>query len=163
MSDEITNAIQAVNNTRVNVTTNVLSSTSTTFDSQKERLEKLPLEVDVELLKRQAEAEVLSRQAQIEQTRLEVQENGVEMLKEKLINLALQQLPATPTLPVIDPKILQAVQTALLLKEVIKNRKQISRKNLSKGKELYSYPLRNITPKVQLPQIPTIPQLPLNL
>lgn len=127
-------------------------------NAMNDKINKLPLDKDPELIKRQIEAEILKKQAELEQKILNYKENAVEMLKGKLAALAIPSIPSFK-LPVLDPKVLQVRAILTQLKEVIKQRNSISTKNISKGKELYKYPLRNVS-KANLPKIPQVPKVP---
>jgi hypothetical protein len=137
--------------------------------SPEDLLGDLPLDVDPELLLRQKEAEALELQAKLQEKILVDKEEIIENTKEKITGLGKGILfSLLPKLPLIDPKILQAVALAKQIKSLYEQRKKISKENLSKGKELYSYPMTPITPEIpdiptELPQIsrPTIPNLPL--
>jgi len=159
-------------------------------DSLKDSLAgNLPLDKNPELILRQKEAEILEKKAKVDELLAVDVEEKIEDLKAKLKALALASLPGVPKLPVIDPKILQGVAIAKQIKALIKQRSALAKSSLSKGKELYSYPIRQLksqqtiadaasglptlpdrsnlpgVPAIprppQLPSAPTIPKLPL--
>jgi hypothetical protein len=150
---------------------------------------KLPLDKNPELILRQKQAEILEKKAKVDELLAVDAEEKIEELKATLKALALASLPGVPKLPVIDPKILQGVAIAKQIKALIKQRSALAKLALSKGKELYSYPVKKLksqktladaasglptlpdrsnlpgVPAIprppQLPSVPTIPKLPL--
>jgi hypothetical protein len=168
MSDPIENAIKttASNNFNSIKSTAVTSATSviTAVTPQEvtatlDKLKKLPINKDPELIKKQLEANTLKKKAEAEQLVLNTKDTVIETAKEKLKELVLPAIPFPPKLPVIDPKILQAAAVGLQAKELWKQRKNLSKKNLQKGKETYSFPLKPVNLKPELPQIPDLPTL----
>lgn len=124
-----------------------------------DRLNSLPLDRDPELIKQQIEAEILKKKAELEQKILYYKETALESLREKLKMLIMFALTFPPKLPLIDPKTLQKRAIMMAHKEAMKLRSKTSIANLSKGKELYKYPLKNVS-KLNLPSIPQIPKVP---
>jgi hypothetical protein len=119
---------------------------------------KLPLDKDPELIKREIEADILEKEAKIKEMLMVDREKLIEDAKSKLKALALATLPLPLKVPLIDPKILQAVALAKQIKKLLKERKNIAKKYLSKGKELYTYPIKQYD--LDLPTKPTVPSLP---
>lgn len=170
MSDAISNAISTAKKTGASAASNAASAAvSSAADAAKaalppaagaaaDKLKSLPINKDPELLKKQAEAEVLSKKAQAEQFALVAKDLAIEYGKKKLIELAIKSIPF-PKLPVLDPKIIQAVMLGLQARELWKQRKSMSKDNLKKGKDTYSYPLK---PKVTKPEPPEVVEIPTN-
>jgi len=170
MSDAISNAINTAKKTGTAAASNAASAAvSSAADAAKaalppaagaaaDKLKSLPVNKDPELLKKQAEAEVLSKKAQAEQLALVAKDLAIEYGKKKLIELAIKSIPF-PKLPVLDPKIIQAVMLGLQAREMWKQRKSMSKDNLKKGKDAYSYPLK---PKVTKPEPPEVVEIPTN-
>ena len=130
----------------------------------------LPVEPDLELLQRKAEARVLEEKAKIEELLDVSKDDAIEMLKELLSGLSLPSLKFPPKLPVLDPKILQAVEIAKQIKELYKLKQTLSRESLLKGATTFEYPVSKVKivdPREQLsslrenlPEPPEIPDLP---
>ena len=137
-------------------------------DSLKDSLaSKLPLDKNPELILRQKEAEILEKKAKVDELLAVDAEEKIEELKAKLKALALASLPGVPKLPVIDPKILQGVAIAKQIKALIKQRSALAKSSLSKGKKLYSYPVKKLKSQKTLadavgglPSLPDKPNLP---
>jgi hypothetical protein len=130
-----------------------------------ELLNSLPTVPDPLLLARQKEAEILDKLAELERKQIELQEIGLDDVKENIRNLIIPTLPIPLKIPLISPKALLAVVLAKREKLLAELRKLKSKKNLKKGKELYSYPLKpptslQLPSRPQLPKIPDIPTLP---
>jgi hypothetical protein len=132
------------------------------------KLNELPLDKDPLLLARQKEAEALELKAKVAQSQLISKDKAVELVKGGIKGAISGAIPGIPKLPVLDKKILEGVALAKQLKKLYKERGKISRENLSKGKELYSYPITQISPisleslqsEVPVPEVPKIPNLP---
>lgn len=124
-----------------------------------EILDSLPTVPDPELVYRQKEAEILDKLAELERKEIELQEIGLDDIKERIRELIIPAVPIPLKIPLISPKVLLAVVLAKREKLLAELRKLKSKKNLKKGKELFSYPLK--PPKsLQLPSVPQLPQLP---
>ena len=119
---------------------------------------KLPLNKDPELIRREIEADILEKEAKINELLMVDREKLIEDAKTKLKALALATLPLPLKVPLIDPKILGAVAIALKIKALLKDRKNLAKKYLSKGKELYSYPIKQY--EIDIPTKPSIPSVP---
>lgn len=128
-------------------------------NAARDRLNNLPLDRDPQLIEQQIEAEILRKKAEREQKVLFYKENAINMLMEKLDFLKIPSLPIPIKLPIIDPKMLGWRAILMQTKDVVKQRNKTSVANLAKGKELYKYPLRNVS-KANLPQLPQIPKVP---
>lgn len=168
MSDPIENAIKITASNNFNsiksaavtsATSAITAVTPPEVTATLDKLKKLPINKDPELIKKQLEADTLKKKAEAEQLVLNTKDTVIETAKEKLKQLALAAIPFPPKLPVIDPKILQAAAVGLQAKELWKQRKNLSKKNLQKGKETYSFPLKSVNLKPELPQIPDLPTL----
>jgi hypothetical protein len=128
----------------------------------------LPVDKNPELIRREIEADILEKEAKLKEVLMTDREKLIEEAKQKLKALALPTIPLPLKIPLIDPKILQAVAIAKQIKQLAKQRRTLAKKYLSKGEELYSYPIKpyDVTiptkpNKVSVPEAPTPPQLPL--
>lgn len=159
MSDPIQVALNKANTTIAGATTNQINSAITSAASKipTDKLGNLPTTKNPELIKKQIEAEIEKKKVEAEEIRLQIQEEGIELAKDKLKELAIQALP-TIALPVIDPKILQAVALANQAKELIKQRTELSKKNLDNINKKLEFPMK--VPDLQTPAIPEIPKIP---
>jgi len=178
MTDAIQKAILSANNASVDVNDTITSAENaigdgisiaedtynealTTFNDAKDLL---PTEADIELQKRKLEASALEKKAELDKLLSLSTEDAIEKLKELLNGLTLPTINFPPKLPVLDPKILQAVEIAKQVKELYKKRQQLSRENLLKGASTFEYPLSKVRiedPRERLPALPReIPELP---
>lgn len=130
---------------------------------------KFPTEKDLELIKRRAEAKVLEKKAELDRAIQQAYELGLDDLRSLLSEYAEGLLaPLGLKLPVLNPKILQAVALAKQIKEIYKLRQQLSKENLKAGIKNYTYPIKKIIPEkpelpeidLELPEPPEIPDLP---
>jgi hypothetical protein len=124
-----------------------------------ELLDSLPTVPDPELIYRQKEAEILDKLAELERKQIELQEIGLDDIKERIRELIIPALPIPLKIPLISPKVLLAVILAKREKLLAELRKLKSKKNLKKGKKLFSYPLKPPT-SLKLPSVPSLPKLP---
>lgn len=127
--------------------------------STEDLLNSLPTIPDPELVYRQKEAEVLEKLAELEKRKLELQELGIDDVKQQIRDLILPTIPIPPKIPLISRKVLLAVILAKREKLLADLKKLKSKNNLKKGKKLFSYPL---TPPrtLSLPNVPSIPSIP---
>lgn len=134
------------------------------------KIPELPIQPDLELLKKEAMARAQTLRAEAEQMLQQRKEEEINKLKERVESLVPPQLIAAAglllVLPIIDPKFLAwlAYQKA---KQKIKELKQIaSKENLKKSKEAFSFPMKPpartelgqlsaISEKPKIPEIPT--------
>lgn len=128
-----------------------------------DKLKKIPLTKDPELLKQQAKAEaqkiVGEKQNEIQQ----LKEKKIEELKDKaakLAPLAAVGVALFLKLPVLDPKLLATIAFLKAQKELREAKQKISKENLKKAKENFTYPIK---PPTGLPQIPKVPEIPKTL
>lgn len=116
----------------------------------------LPATKDPALIKKHAEAEAAKKQAELEETTLKTKDEAIQQLKNKINELEKPVLAFPPKIPIIDPKILAFVSFATQAKELIKKRKEASKKNVTTGKEVYKFPMKLSKETVKLPEIPII-------
>ncbi len=133
-----------------------LSAVPTADELLEDALAKLPDIPDPEIILLQKEAEFFEKKAEIEEQLLYYEENAIEIIKQKLLELALANLPIPLPLklPLIDPKILQAYAMYKQIKKALKNRKKKSKNNQKRGKKLYTYPLKSSLAQIPIPPIP---------
>jgi hypothetical protein len=178
MVDLLTNALNKANAKALGVASNLQDSSAsksidainTQRDNLNNILNDLPTDVDPELLIRQQEARALEIKAKIQQDALVKKDEAIEQGKAIISNLKGKLISSLlPKLPTVDPKILQGIALARQIKKLYEERSKLSRENLSKGKELYSYPMQEIVPididnfSDSVPSVPQvqIPNLPL--
>jgi len=165
MADLIQNAINTVKSSA----TNQIQSTGQQITSQldvaaaptsdqllEDALGQLPDVPDPEIILLQKEAEVFEKKTEIEEQLLFYEENAIELIKQELIKLTLANspIPLPLKLPLIDPKILQAYAMYKQIKKALKNRKKKSKTNQTRGKKLYTYPLKDTLTKIPTPPVP---------
>ncbi len=136
-------------------------------------IENLPIDKDPELIKRQAEAAILKKKAEVEELVALKKEEAIQQLKTKLSSLTVPSIPFPPKLPSVNAALLQGKAILQQAKELAKQKAKESRENLEKGIELYSFPVTTLEkvpppelPNIQppkVPQLPKVPDLPLNL
>lgn len=161
MLDPIQSAIAISKN--IDVKNQLLNKNLPQVPELPEGLDKLPAIKNPELIKKQIKAEAEKKKIQAEEFALNAKENAIEMGKDKLKELALQTL-AGIKLDVIDPKILQAVALAQQVKDMIKQKRDKSRKNLDSINESLEYPMKVKNFDIpELPKIPKIPDLPVKI
>lgn len=130
--------------------------------------DKLPTEKDVELIKRRARAKAIEKKAEVDRALEQASDLELDDLKELLAELQGLLAPIGFKLPVVSPKILQAVAIAKQAKELYKFRQVLSKENLKEGVEAYKYPIKKIIPEkpelpdidFELPEPPEVPELP---
>jgi hypothetical protein len=176
MSDPIGNAINKAKVNAAGSSTDLSQSSADiasdiknkTNKNLNEKLNKLPLDKDPLLIARQKEAEALEIKAKVSEAKLISKDKAVELAKDGIKGTAVAGFPNIPKLPVLDKKILDGITLAKQLKNLYKERSKLSKENLKKGKELFSYPINKITPisletlqnEVPTPKVPDIPNLP---
>jgi hypothetical protein len=176
MSDPVINAITRARATATGGGINLSESSAdvarelrdTTTTNLNERLNRLPLDKDPLLIARQKEAEALEIKAKVSEARLVSKDRAVESAKDGIKVAVAVGGSNMPKLPVLDKKILDGIALAKQLKNLYKERSKVSKENLKKGKELYSYPIGKITPisletlesEVPIPKVPSVPKLP---
>lgn len=162
--------VDSVSNTVNNIQTEINQLEQQVTDQLDGLVSKLPTDKDTELIKRKIEAEKLEIKARLDAIKLNLKDVVLDELKEKVASIELPSIPFPPKIPVIDPKLLQAYAIAKQFKDLYKERQKLSRKNLERGKEIFSYPMKEIPARLRdglpeqvtnLPQLPDIPDLPL--
>jgi hypothetical protein len=141
---------------------NIRESSATTS------LTNLPLNKDTSLLKRQKEAIALELKAKVSEENLINRDNIANSFKESVRNAISIRLPSRSKSAVTDRKILDELTLARQLKSLYRERGRISRENLKKGRELFSYPINKVAkisldamqPETPPPVVPTIPRIP---
>jgi hypothetical protein len=124
------------------------------------RIAKLPTIKSPEIVKKQIEAEIQDRKVQIDTVVQLAKEQSVDtaktQLKEGFVGL-LPKVPAIPKLPILDPKFIAQLAYARAKQEVADFRQKLSKENLKKSKEAFTFPMK---PSLTIPTIPKIPELP---
>jgi hypothetical protein len=179
MSDAISNAINAAKTSAVSTmssTANTAASSAISAASAAvppgataaaEKLKKLPITKDPELLKQQAKAEAQKLAGEVQNKLQQEKDKKIEELKDKAVFLG-PLLAAGVALylkpPILDPKALATVAYLKAQKELRELKQKVSKDNLKKAKETFTFPMKPPTslsgfpPKI--PEIPTIPPLP---
>jgi hypothetical protein len=124
------------------------------------RIAKLPTIKSPEIIKKQIEAEVHKKKVEAEVIIQTVKALAIDTAKTKLkegFAGLLPKVPAIPKLPILDPKILAQLAYAKAKQEVADLRQKVSRENLKKSKEAFTFPMK---PPTSIPKIPKIPELP---
>lgn len=120
-------------------------------------LDKLPTVKNPELVKKQIEAEIEIKKIELEELKTLIKEQGIQIAKDKLKELALASIPALP-IPITDPKLLQAVALAKQAKILIEEKRKNSEKNLDNVNKKLEFPMK--VPNLQVPTIPEVPKIP---
>jgi hypothetical protein len=124
------------------------------------RIAKLPTIKSPEIVKKQIEAEIQDRKVQIDTVVQLAKEQSVDtaktQLKEGFVGL-LPKVPAIPKLFILDPKFIAQLAYARAKQEVADFRQKLSKENLKKSKEAFTFPMK---PSLTIPTIPKIPELP---
>jgi hypothetical protein len=122
---------------------------------------RLPIQKDPLLIAREQEAKVLAAKAVAEEKLLNLEENAIATAKGLLNKLAIPTISFPPKLPLINPKVLQALVIAKKVKLLEKLKQKLSRENLKRASKVYQYPLKPPTipppPTLNLPIILNIP------
>jgi len=176
MSDAIQTAIARSRG----ATTAAIATAQSTAATALAAIPPLPSTKDPELLKRRAEARAQKLISEQKEKVLQAKDKAVETAKTAVAGQAsavlgsLPGIPKFPKLPVFDPKLIAALGVAKKIKAMIKDRKKISKDNLEKCKEAFTYPIKPMKKIIpELPDLfpefdidikpPTIPDLPLKL
>lgn len=171
MSDALTDAINRSRAKASGLTTNITQSSANIAQptqNLKQKLDNLPTETDPSLIKRQREAEALEIKAKISESQLITQDEVVEKIKSGIRGTISSRLSGMIRRPTLDSRILQSITVAKQLKKLYEQRNKISKENLKKGRELFSYPINKINPisletlqeETPPPKKPTVPQIP---
>jgi hypothetical protein len=127
------------------------------------RVAKLPTIKSPEIVKKQIEAEVHQKKVEaeviIQNAKALAIDTAKTKLKEGFVGL-LPKVPAIPKLPILDPKILAQLAYAKAKQEVADLRQKVSRENLKKSKEAFTFPMKPPTSIPKMPKIPELPKLP---
>jgi len=127
-----------------------------------EKLKKLPITKDPELLKQHAKAVAQKLVGEAQNKLQQERDKKIEELKDKAAflgpilaaGLALYIKP-----PVLDPKALATIAFLKAQKELRDLKQKISKENLKKAKENFTFPMK--PPKINgIPQIPEVPKIP---
>lgn len=132
---------------------------------------KLPIQKDPQLIKLETEVKALEIKAEAERKLLELEEGALDAVKKQLIGLVLRTINFPPKLPLINPKILLALALAEKTQLLIQLKQKLSRANLKKASEVYTYPLTpptlnalavrpTLPPLPKIPSVPTLPTVP---
>lgn len=130
--------------------------------------DKFPTDKDIDAFKQRARAKAVEKKAEIDRAIEQASDLELDDLKRLLAELQGLIGPIGFKLPVLNPKILQAVAIAKQLKELYKFRQQLSKENLKEGVQVYKDRIKKIIPeKPELPEInfekpelPEVPELP---
>jgi hypothetical protein len=121
----------------------------------------LPIQKDPELIIREQQAKVLNAKATAEEKLLTLEDEAIAKAKGLLKTLTIPVIKFPPKLPLLDPKVLQAIVIAKKVKLLEKLKQKLSRANLKRASKVYQYPLKPPpvppVPKLNLPTIPNIP------
>lgn len=131
--------------------------------------DKFPAEPDLDLIKQRARAKALEKKAELDRALEQASELKLDDLRAVLSEYQVLLAPLGFKLPVISPKVLQAVAIAKQIKDVYKFRQELSKENLKNGIKTYTYPIKKIVPEIpelptveslDVPELPDIPDLP---
>ena len=126
-----------------------------------DKLSKLPLDKNPELIRREVEAQVLQKQAEAQRLLLMSRDEAIEEGKKRILAYAkIPPLPYPVRLPVLNPKLLLATVLAKAMIFLKEQRQNISKNLLKRGEKTYKYPMTPPAGIPKLPKIPTIPTLP---
>lgn len=124
------------------------------------RIAKLPTIKSPEIVKKQIEAEIQDKKVQLDTilqlAKQEAVDTAKAQLKEGFAGL-LPKLPTIPKLPILDPKFIAQLAYARAKQEVSDFRQKLSKENLKKSKEAFTFPMK---PQLTIPTMPKIPELP---
>lgn len=126
-----------------------------------EKIKKLPTMKDKELIKKQLEAEVQKKKGELENKLQQEKDKKIEEMKDKLATLAPLAAGALALylkLPILDPKVLATIAFLKAQKELQDLKQKVSKENLKKAKENFTYPIK--PPTGGLPALPKVPELP---
>ena len=150
--DTASQALQDANNK-----INALTDTSLEdFD----RIKNLPSIKDPELLKQEAEARVQLEISKLEEKKQKIQEEATEKIKKALELYVMFQLGNIPypKLPVIDPKTLAWNAYLKAKNEIMQLKQSMTKANLKKAKEKFTYPITKKVKEVKKPSFKDIPR-----
>jgi len=150
MSNVLKNAVNIAAAKKANLPTIDTSTVKNTIsDKVKNKIPELsdfPTEVNPTLIAQQQKARVLEEKTKAKELVMKAQENAINQTKERLASLPeIPQLPSfPPQRPSVDAKVIGKKLLMIALKKLEEERNKISVDNLEKGKELYSYPIKDM-------------------
>jgi hypothetical protein len=150
MSNILKNAVNTANAKKsgiANVDTPTIKNTvSSGIEDKLPEFKDFPTEVNPTLLAQEKKAKLLRQKTEAKELLLKAKEDAINQTKEQLANLP--EIPKLPSLPpqrpVIDAKVLGKKLLMQALKKLEEEKNKISVENLEKGKELYSYPIKDM-------------------
>jgi hypothetical protein len=128
-----------------------------------DKLKKLPLTKDPELLKHQLKAEGQKVVGEAQEMLQQEVDRKTEGLKDKVALLASLSLGAVSLyvkLDIIDPKVIATKAFLKAQQEFREIKQKASRQNLKKAKESFTFPMKPPTSLSGIPKIPEVPKLP---
>lgn len=128
-----------------------------------DKLKKIPLTKNPELLKQQAKAEAQKIIGEKQNELQQLKEKKTEELKDKaakLASLAVGAVSLFIKLPILDPKLIATIAFLKAQKELREAKQKISKENLKKAKENFTYPIK---PPKGIPKISKVPDIPQKL
>lgn len=124
-----------------------------------DRIEKLPNVKTPELLKREIEARVQLELSSVSVKRQEIEEEVADKLKRALelyVAFQMRRIPY-PKLPVFDPKTVAWNAYLKIRNEISELKQKISKENLKKSREKFTYPITNVNKPTTPPVIKSLP------
>lgn len=134
-----------------------------------DKLKKLPLTKDPELLKHELKAEGQKLVAEAQEMLQQEIDKKTEGLKDKvalLASLAAGAVSLYVKLPILDPKVIATNAFLKAQQEFRELKQKASKENIKKAKESFTFPMKpptslsGIPPIPQVPKLPTLPTLP---
>jgi hypothetical protein len=150
MSNILKNAVNTANAKKSGIT-NVDTPTikNTISSGAKDKLPEFkdfPTEINPTLLAQEKKAKILEEKTKAKELALNAEEEIINQTKERLANLP--EIPKLPSFPLqrpsIDAKTLGKMLLMKALKKLEEEKNKVSVDNLEKGKELYSYPIKDM-------------------
>lgn len=156
-------ATGAVNNAKAAAIAAATAAIPPAAAAAAEKLKKLPTTKDPELLKKQAKAEAQKLRGEAEAKLQQAKDKKIEELKDKasaLAPLAMAGVALFLKLPVLDPKILATLAFLKAQEELRELKQKVSKENLKKAKENFTFPMKPPTSLSGIPKIPAVPKIP---
>jgi hypothetical protein len=150
MSNILKNAVNTAAAKKSGVTNIDTSTVKNTISSKIENkvpeIGDFPTEVNPTLLAQQQKARVLEEKTKAKELAIKAQEDAINQTKERLASLPeIPQLPSfPPQRPSVDAKVIGKKLLMIALKKLEEEKNKISVDNIKKGKELYSYPIKDM-------------------
>lgn len=163
MSDPIDTAVNLAKNNKSRLLetgkTAAISAASNIIanNSKLSKLKKLPTTKDPELLKQQAKAEAQKLIGEKQNELQQIKEKKIEELKDKASKLGpllALGVGLFLKLPAFDPKLLATIAFLKAQKELRELKQKVSKENLKKAKENFTYPIKPPTPSPTPPPPP---------